>query len=103
MKKKGFLNPMICIALSFVSDIKSGKKQVTASVYSHLVYDIIPDKKQVIEQPDILILEGLNVLQSNQDYLMIRIMFRIRLCDFSFMLMLKKNYKTLVYQSLFKI
>ncbi|EEG85012.1 putative pantothenate kinase [Proteus penneri ATCC 35198] len=32
------------------------------------MYDIIPDKEQVIEQPDILILEGLNVLQSNQDY-----------------------------------
>ncbi len=60
---------MICIVLSLLSlDIKIGQKQVTAPVYSHLVYDIIPDKKQVIEQPDILILEGLNVLQSNQDY-----------------------------------
>ena len=69
MKKKGFPESYDMHSLvSFVSDIKSGKKQVTAPVYSHLVYDIIPDKKQVIEQPDILILEGLNVLQSNQDY-----------------------------------
>lgn len=68
MKKKGFPESYDMHSLvSFVSDIKSGKKQVTAPVYSHLVYDIIPDKKQVIEQPDILILEGLNVLQSNQD------------------------------------
>ncbi|MDR5617206.1 type I pantothenate kinase [Arsenophonus sp.] len=69
MKKKGFPQSYDMHRLvKFVSDIKSGVKQVTAPVYSHFTYDIVPDKKQVIEQPDILILEGLNVLQSGMDY-----------------------------------
>ena len=51
--------------LGFLSDIKSGKERVAAPVYSHLIYDIIPDKLQWVEQPDILIVEGINVLQVN--------------------------------------
>ncbi|MDL2215186.1 type I pantothenate kinase, partial [Dysgonomonas sp. OttesenSCG-928-M03] len=54
--------------LNFVSDIKSGKPEVLAPKYSHEIYDIIPDDYEVIAQPDILILEGLNVLQSGMDY-----------------------------------
>lgn len=54
--------------LNFVMDIKSGKHHVTAPEYSHLIYDIVPDKHIEINQPDILILEGLNVLQSSKDY-----------------------------------
>lgn len=69
MKKKGFPQSYDIVSLlNFVSDIKSGKHPVTAPVYSHLVYDIIPDKIQTIDQPDVLILEGLNVLQSGMDY-----------------------------------
>ena len=69
MFKKGFPQSYnIKLLLDFMMDIKSGKKQVKAPVYSHLIYDIIPDKFDVIEQPDILILEGLNVLQSSKDY-----------------------------------
>ncbi|MFC0309531.1 type I pantothenate kinase [Gallibacterium trehalosifermentans] len=49
--------------IQFMSDIKSGKQQVKAPVYSHLIYDIIPDTFTEINQPDILIIEGLNVLQ----------------------------------------
>jgi type I pantothenate kinase len=49
--------------LRFVMDVKSGRRQVTAPVYSHMIYDIVPDRELVIEQPDIIILEGLNVLQ----------------------------------------
>ncbi|UAL30933.1 type I pantothenate kinase [Nocardioides rotundus] len=49
--------------LRFVMDIKSGKDEVEAPTYSHLVYDVVPDEKIVISRPDILILEGLNVLQ----------------------------------------
>ena len=49
--------------LQCVIDVKSGKSEVTAPVYSHLVYDIVPDEKVVISDPDILIVEGLNVLQ----------------------------------------
>ncbi len=49
--------------LRFVMDVKSGKPHVTAPVYSHLYYDILPDQQIVVNQPDILIIEGLNVLQ----------------------------------------
>ena len=49
--------------LRFVIDIKSGKDEVEAPTYSHLVYDVVPDEKVVIKRPDIVIIEGLNVLQ----------------------------------------
>lgn len=49
--------------LEFVIAVKSGKPQVVAPKYSHLIYDIIEDEEIVIEQPDVLIVEGLNVLQ----------------------------------------
>ncbi len=51
--------------LKFVIDIKSGKDEVEAPTYSHLVYDVVPDEKVVISHPDIVIVEGLNVLQSS--------------------------------------
>ena len=47
----------------FVAEVKGGKAEVRAPVYSHLVYDIVPDEEVVVRQPDILIVEGLNVLQ----------------------------------------
>ncbi len=50
--------------LRFVTEVKSGAREVTAPVYSHLTYDIVPDVKHYVRQPDILILEGLNVLQT---------------------------------------
>lgn len=69
MKKKGFPQSYDMHSLvKFVSEVKSGAKRVTAPVYSHLIYDIVPEGNKVIEQPDILILEGLNVLQSGMDY-----------------------------------
>ncbi|GAA3577145.1 type I pantothenate kinase [Gibbsiella greigii] len=69
MKKKGFPQSYDMHSLvKFVSEVKSGAKRVTAPVYSHLIYDIVTDGNKVIEQPDILILEGLNVLQSGMDY-----------------------------------
>jgi type I pantothenate kinase len=49
--------------LRFVVDIKSGKDEVEAPTYSHLVYDVVPGEKVVIKRPDIVIIEGLNVLQ----------------------------------------
>lgn len=51
--------------IRFVADVKSGRAEVTAPTYSHVTYDIIPGKMQSIHQPDIMIIEGLNVLQSN--------------------------------------
>lgn len=69
MKKKGFPQSYDMHSLvQFVSAVKSGAKNVTAPVYSHLIYDVIPDGDKNIELPDILILEGLNVLQSGMDY-----------------------------------
>ena len=49
--------------LKFVIDIKSGRDEVEAPIYSHLVYDVVPDEKVVVKRPDIVIVEGLNVLQ----------------------------------------
>ena len=69
MKKKGFPQSYDMRSMvKFVSEVKSGANHVTAPVYSHLIYDVVPDGNKVIEQPDILILEGLNVLQSGMDY-----------------------------------
>jgi len=50
----------------FLTEIKSGQREVSAPVYSHLIYDIIPDQAQTVRQPDVLIVEGLNVLQSGR-------------------------------------
>jgi type I pantothenate kinase len=49
--------------LRFVSEVKSGAEKVRAPVYSHLFYDIVPGESTVVEKPDVLIVEGLNVLQ----------------------------------------
>ena len=48
----------------FLADVKSGVPEVVAPVYSHLAYDIVPGAQQVVRQPDIVIVEGLNVLQT---------------------------------------
>lgn len=64
MDRKGFPESYDRRALlQFVIDVKSGEPRVTAPVYSHIIYDIVPDERTVIERPDILIVEGLNVLQ----------------------------------------
>lgn len=49
--------------LDFLRRLKSGEEEVTAPVYSHVIYDIVPGENITVRQPDILILEGLNVLQ----------------------------------------
>ncbi len=49
--------------LDFLAAVKSGEAEVRAPVYSHVVYDIVPGEENVVRQPDIMILEGLNVLQ----------------------------------------
>ncbi|MFD1165203.1 type I pantothenate kinase [Sphingobacterium daejeonense] len=51
--------------LQFLADIKSGKSQVTVPLYSHLEYDVLSNEKLLISQPDVLIVEGINVLQVN--------------------------------------
>jgi type I pantothenate kinase len=64
LQRKGFPESYDRRALlRFVVDIKSGKEEVEAPTYSHLVYDVVPDQRVVVRHPDIVILEGLNVLQ----------------------------------------
>ena len=65
MSRKGFPESYDRRALMrFVTDVKSGKEVVRAPLYSHVSYDIVPNEYQTVHQPDILILEGLNVLQT---------------------------------------
>lgn len=62
--RKGFPESYDRLALlDFVAAVKSGAPQVEAPVYSHTVYDIVPGKRIVVRRPDVLVLEGLNVLQ----------------------------------------
>jgi type I pantothenate kinase len=64
MERKGFPESYdVGGLIRFLSAIKSGQKDVPAPVYSHLTYDVIPDKFITIDRPDILIFEGINVLQ----------------------------------------
>ena len=65
MHRKGFPESYDRLALlNFVADIKSGKENVKAPVYSHLTYDLVPGKFENVSSPDVVIIEGLNVLQS---------------------------------------
>lgn len=64
MERKGFPESYDTRRLiSFVRALKSGADEVRAPVYSHVTYDIVPDEEIIVQQPDIVILEGLNVLQ----------------------------------------
>lgn len=65
LERKGFPESYDLPALlRFLSDIKAGQRPVSAPVYSHLVYDVVPGEHIEIDRPDILIVEGLNVLQT---------------------------------------
>ena len=67
MEKKGFPESYDLPALlRFLTDIKAGRRPVRAPMYSHLVYDVIPNRWIEIDRPDILIVEGLNVLQTGR-------------------------------------
>jgi type I pantothenate kinase len=64
MNRKGFPESFDTTRLlNFLAEVKSGLKRIEAPVYSHFHYDILLDQKTIIESPDILIVEGLNVLQ----------------------------------------
>jgi type I pantothenate kinase len=67
MQKKGFPESYdVPALLRFLTDVKAGRRPARAPVYSHLVYDIVPGETIQIDRPDILIVEGLNVLQPNR-------------------------------------
>lgn len=65
MQRKGFPESYDTAALlRFLSAIKAGQPNVEAPCYSHLVYDVLPNERKIVDRPDILIFEGINVLQS---------------------------------------
>jgi type I pantothenate kinase len=67
MERKGFPESYDLPALlRFLSDVKAGRRPVRAPVYSHLVYDVLPNHWVEVDLPDILIVEGLNVLQTGR-------------------------------------
>ncbi|MCU1395624.1 MAG: coaA [Ilumatobacteraceae bacterium] len=64
MNRKGFPESYDTkLLLEFLREIKSGAREVSAPIYSHVIYDIIEGERATVQQPDILIVEGLNVLQ----------------------------------------
>jgi len=66
MDRKGFPESYDLRRLvRFLADVKSGRPEVSAPVYSHLTYDIVPGEEQIVRQPDIVIVEGLTVLQTS--------------------------------------
>jgi len=66
MDRKGFPESYDRVRfIGFLADIKSGKGQVGVPVYSHLIYDVL-DEKVIVDRPDILIVEGLNILQPGE-------------------------------------
>jgi type I pantothenate kinase len=67
MDRKGFPESYdVGALLRFLSGVKSGRSNVEAPVYSHLTYDVIPDEFVMVDRPDILIFEGINVLQPGE-------------------------------------
>ncbi len=66
MHRKGFPESYdLPQLLAFLADLKSGKSNLSAPIYSHHNYDILPDKQRSVDRPDIVILEGLNILQTS--------------------------------------
>ncbi len=65
MSRKGFPESYDLRRLvRFMADLKAGKPEVVAPIYSHRAYDILPDQTQAVRRPDVVIVEGLNVLQT---------------------------------------
>jgi type I pantothenate kinase len=65
LERKGFPESYDRRALlRFLADVKSGRAEVSAPLYSHQAYDVLPGERQVVDSPDVLVLEGLNVLQA---------------------------------------
>jgi type I pantothenate kinase len=69
MKRKGFPESYdLKRLMRFMADVKAGYPEVSAPVYSHLSYDIVPAQKEYVRQPEVLIVEGLNVLQAGNGH-----------------------------------
>jgi type I pantothenate kinase len=84
MSRKGFPESYDQKRLvEFMAELKSGEPEVLAPVYSHQSYDIVPGEHQAVRQPDIVIVEGLNVLQAGEDRGRTELMFVSDFFDFS--------------------
>ncbi|WP_298653971.1 type I pantothenate kinase [uncultured Proteiniphilum sp.] len=84
LNKKGFPESYNAKQLlAFLASVKSGRDMLEVPVYSHLYYDVIPDAIQTVERPDILIVEGINVLQVSPGKKMRRRVFVSDFFDFS--------------------
>ena len=67
--KKGFpVSYDIKKLISFLLDAKEGKPNLKVPVYSHLTYDIVPDQYTIVDRPNVIIIEGVNVLQDGTEY-----------------------------------
>src|SRR5438309_7256829 len=65
MRRKGFPESYdLRTLITFLSEVKAGQIELAVPVYSHLTYDIVPGQFQTVDQPDVLIVEGLNILQA---------------------------------------
>jgi type I pantothenate kinase len=65
MERKGFPESYdLPLLLKFLADIKSGSGETSAPIHSHLTYDILPDEIQAVGLPDVLVVEGLNMLEA---------------------------------------
>jgi type I pantothenate kinase len=65
MERKGFPESYdLPLLLRFLADIKSGRNGVSAPIHSHVTYDILPDRTQAVRRPDVLVVEGLNMLEA---------------------------------------
>src|SRR5215213_5502365 len=65
MDRKGFPESYdLSLLLRFLAAVKSGRTEASAPIHSHLTYDILPEQVQVVRRPDILIMEGLNMLEA---------------------------------------
>jgi type I pantothenate kinase len=69
MERKGFPESYdLKRLMRFMADVKAGYPEVSAPVYSHLTYDIVPGEEEYVRQPEVLIVEGLNVLQAGNGH-----------------------------------
>ena len=65
MERKGFPESYdLPLLLGFLAGVKSGSGQMSAPIHSHLTYDILPDERKVVGRPDVLVVEGLNMLEA---------------------------------------
>lgn len=64
MNRKGFPETYdVRSLIAFLSDVKAGAERISAPEYSHLAYDIVPNSRVELERPDVVVIEGLNILQ----------------------------------------